>query len=69
MEELGADPYAADDVMAALLQAEAMLKSNNARVTVDWKGVRGPVFLFLPLLLLLLRGPPLSACAPLAFTC
>ena len=38
VDELGADPYTAEDVLAALLQAEAMLKANNARVTVDWKG-------------------------------
>ena len=38
VNELGADPYTADDAKAALLQAEAMLKSNDARVRVDWKG-------------------------------
>lgn len=38
INELGADPYAADDVSSALLQAESIMKSNNARVAVDWKG-------------------------------
>lgn len=38
IEELGADPYLSDDVLAAMLQAEAILKSNNARVRVDWEG-------------------------------
>jgi hypothetical protein len=38
IEELEADPYAADDILQALTQAEAILKSNNARIRVDWTG-------------------------------
>uniref|UniRef100_A0A7S0R6R2 Uncharacterized protein n=1 Tax=Pyramimonas obovata TaxID=1411642 RepID=A0A7S0R6R2_9CHLO len=38
IEELEADPYASDDVLQAVTQAEAILKSNNARIKVDWTG-------------------------------
>eukprot|EP00854_Cymbomonas_tetramitiformis_P005404 gene5404-6555_t len=38
VEELDSDPYTADDAVQAVLQAEAMLKSNNARIKVDWTG-------------------------------
>jgi len=38
IEDLEADPYAADDILQALTQAEAILKSNNARIRVDWTG-------------------------------
>ena len=37
-EAYGADPYAVQDILQSVTQTESMLKSNNARVKVDFEG-------------------------------
>jgi hypothetical protein len=39
-EAYGADPYAVQDILQSVTQTESMLKSNNARVKVDFEGPR-----------------------------
>ena len=47
-EAYGADPYAVQDILQAVTQTESMLKSNNARVKVDFEGPKTYLELVVP---------------------